>query len=97
VKFFSGIFPCPLGDGDRNRANLDLDKQKNIFILLDGPQGAWYNCPPPPPPPPPPPQGGEGGVGPAGSMPSPGFRTIYIFLIDTIFLALAVQGATVDA
>jgi hypothetical protein len=36
-------------------------------------------------------------VGPAGSMPSPGFRTIYIFLIDTIFLALAVQGATVDA
>jgi len=43
------------------------------------------------------PPGGGGGVGPAGSVPSPGFRTIYIFLIDTIFLALAVQGATVDA
>ena len=80
-----------MGDGDRNCANLDLDEQKNIFILLDGPQGAGYNCPPPPP------GGGEGGGGPAGSVPSPGFRTIYIFLIDTIFLALAVQGATVDA
>jgi hypothetical protein len=26
--FFSEIFLCPLGDGNRNRANLDYDKQK---------------------------------------------------------------------
>jgi hypothetical protein len=28
VIFFSEIFSSPLGDGDRNCANLDYDKQK---------------------------------------------------------------------
>ena len=55
MNLFSEIFLCPLGDGDRNCANLDLDKQIYIFILLDGSQGAWYNRLPPLPP--------QGGVG----------------------------------
>ena len=77
MNLFSEIFLCPLGDGDRNCANLDLHKQRYIFILLDGPQGACYN------PSPPPPRGGRGG--PAVTVPSPGRQMNYIFLLDTLF------------